>query len=89
MTCGQGMVGSHSCNQSDHLCLVLGAYIDHYYSVTSPEGVALKDALLAFSVFCSVSPFFSFSSLVSINRDCEKYEQLSHLSILFRDVPVR
>lgn len=61
MTCGQGMVGSHSCNQSDHLCLLLGAVIDHYYSVTSPEGVALKDALLAFSVFCSVSPFFSFS----------------------------
>ena len=38
----------------------LGAFTDHYYSVTSPEGVALKDALLAFSVFCSVSPFFSF-----------------------------
>lgn len=61
MTCGQGMVGSHSCNQSDRLCLLLGAFIDHYYSVTSPEGVALKDALLAFSVFSSLSLLSSHS----------------------------
>lgn len=26
----------------------LGAFIDHYCSVMSPEGVALKDALLVF-----------------------------------------
>ena len=55
------MVGSHSCINLTISAFYLGGCLDHFYSVTSPEMVGLKDAFLVFPVFCSLSLLSSHS----------------------------
>lgn len=62
MTYGQGMVGSHLCSQSDHLCLLFGSIYRSLLFSDVPRGGCAEGCLVGFlGLLFSVSLFFSFS----------------------------